>query len=158
MNCMHCGEPLLPDEAVPAESRVLPAGAGVNYHRECLVRMVAGSAAHQLRECTCFGGTREDPPGMTARQAAILAFDTFGMLERGRRLSFGKTVRSRREAKGIILRKFAQAVGITCTYLSKIERGDLIPPSEETIRAIASALGEDGDKFVMLAWKEDPLL
>jgi hypothetical protein len=153
---MHCEEPILPGDALPEEIDIQPVGR--NYHRECLVRMVAGSAAHQLRECRCYGGTREDPPEMTTRQAAILASDTFAMLERGRRLIFGKTVRFRREAKGIILRKFAGLVGITCTYLSKIERGDLIPASEETIRAIARELGEDADKFVSLAWKEDPPL
>ena len=73
MNCAHCGEPLLPGEMFPVEKL-----AGMqNFHRECAIRMIIGSAAHQLGECRCFGGRREDPPGMTTRQAALLAYETF---------------------------------------------------------------------------------
>ncbi len=50
------------------------------YHNECFIRAIIGSAAHQLEECTCYGGTREDPPGVTRRQAAILAFECFQAL------------------------------------------------------------------------------
>lgn len=56
---------------------------GSPLHRECLIRAVIGSAAHQLGDCTCHGGTREDPPGMTPRQAAKLAFETFQVLHKG---------------------------------------------------------------------------
>lgn len=42
-------------------------------HHECAVRMVIGSAGHQLGMCACVGGSREDPPEMTRRQAAKLA-------------------------------------------------------------------------------------
>lgn len=52
-------------------------------HPECLVRVLLGSAAHQLGDCSCSGGTREDPPDVTRREAAKLAYDTFWML-RGR--------------------------------------------------------------------------
>ena len=71
--CPKCEEPILPGEDV----RQLDRGF---VHYECLIRMIMGCAAHQLRECPCFGGTRHDPPGMTHRQAARLALDTFQWL------------------------------------------------------------------------------
>jgi len=46
------------------------------------MRSVAGSAAHQLHECRCYGGEREDPPGMTKRQAAALALETFNLFQK----------------------------------------------------------------------------
>lgn len=42
-------------------------------HYECGLRGAAGSVGHQKRLCSCFGGTEEDPAGMTVRQAAIAA-------------------------------------------------------------------------------------
>jgi hypothetical protein len=69
--CQYCDEPVLPGEAVPDLVNMQ------DVHRECAVRMIVGSAAHQLGECTCHGGVREDPPGVTLREAARLAYDTF---------------------------------------------------------------------------------
>jgi len=65
--------------------------------------------------------------------------------------SFGTTVRRLREEKKIGLRKFAQMVGMSPTYLSKVERNDFSPPSEEKVRAIAQALGQDADELLALA-------
>jgi hypothetical protein len=79
MTCAFCNEPILPEEHKPLE-----AWTQRDMHNECLVRAVAGSAAHQLGECSCFGGSREDPPGMTIRQAALLAYETFTMLRAAR--------------------------------------------------------------------------
>jgi len=76
--CAYCLEPVLDGE--PYED-----GATQRFHRECLIRSFSGSAAHQLKECSCYGGKREDPPGMTARQAAKLAHETFELLESQRR-------------------------------------------------------------------------
>jgi hypothetical protein len=73
--CAYCGDPIRPGEDFErwaAEQRV---------HKECAIRAIIGSAAHQLHECSCYGGTREDPPGMTTRQAAVLAFETFVALQ-----------------------------------------------------------------------------
>ena len=66
-------------------------------------------------------------------------------------VSFGAMVRELREAKKIGLRKFAQMVGMSPTYLSKVEREEFNPPSEEKIRAIANALGRDADELIALA-------
>jgi len=47
-------------------------------HRECRIRMIAGGANHQLRRCTCFGGSDpNDPPGLTTREAAAVAAAMF---------------------------------------------------------------------------------
>jgi len=40
------------------------------------------------------------------------------------RMSFGALVRREREAKEIGLREMAKKIGVSPTYLSKIERGD----------------------------------
>ena len=37
------------------------------------------------------------------------------------------------------------------TYLSKVERDEFNPPSEEKVRAIAKALGQDADELLALA-------
>jgi transcriptional regulator with XRE-family HTH domain len=64
---------------------------------------------------------------------------------------FGATIRKLRETKGITLRKFAQAIGATPTYQSKIERDELPPPAEEKVRAMARVLGEDEERLLALA-------
>jgi len=51
------------------------------------------------------------------------------------------------------LRRFAEAVGLEPSYLSKIERGIEAPPSETTILRIADALEEDPDVLLALAGK-----
>ena len=73
-------------------------------------------------------------------------------------MSFGKFIREKRQqlregAPRYSLRQVADRVGITPTYLSKIERDDLPPPGEETIRAIARELGEDVDVLLAMAGK-----
>jgi len=65
--------------------------------------------------------------------------------------SFGGTVRRLRETREISLRQLAQRVGMSPTYLSKVERNDFKPPSEEKIRAIAQALDQDTDELLALA-------
>jgi hypothetical protein len=70
--CEYCDEEVLPEEVL-SEGRL----NGKPVHRECLFRITNGSVAHVLKECECFGGTRSDPPGMSRREAAKLALDTF---------------------------------------------------------------------------------
>lgn len=74
VKCRYCDEDVLPGEPYAH----LPNAQDI--HKECLVRMAVGSAAHQLGECTCHGGEREDPPHLTRRQSARLAYDTFLIL------------------------------------------------------------------------------
>lgn len=73
--------------------------------------------------------------------------------------SFGSYIRERREhlqktdPRGFTLRRVATEVGLEPSYLSKIERDTQPPPSEETIKRLAAALGEDGDLLLALAGK-----
>jgi transcriptional regulator with XRE-family HTH domain len=65
---------------------------------------------------------------------------------------FGEVLRQMREEKGISLRKFAVKIGITPTYLSKIERLEITKaPSEEFIRLAASELDTDFQELMILA-------
>jgi len=71
---------------------------------------------------------------------------------------FGKKIRTLREKllkedRGYSLRRFAVRVGMSPTYLSKVERGDLPPPGEEKVKTIAKELGEDPDELLALAGK-----
>ena len=66
---------------------------------------------------------------------------------------FGATIRALREQRQISLRKFADKVGISPTYLSKVERDEFPPPGEETIKQMAEALGQDPDELLALAGK-----
>ncbi|HMP73027.1 MAG TPA: helix-turn-helix transcriptional regulator [Kiritimatiellia bacterium] len=72
--------------------------------------------------------------------------------------AFGSYVRKQREARlagdsAYTLRKVAGRLGIQPTYLSKVERGDVAPPSEETIKRLARDLDEDPDVLLALAGK-----
>jgi transcriptional regulator with XRE-family HTH domain len=72
--------------------------------------------------------------------------------------AFGEHVRElrqrrRSEDRRFSLRQVAARVGIEPTYLSKLERGELPPPSEETARRLAADLGEDPDVLLALAGK-----
>jgi transcriptional regulator with XRE-family HTH domain len=70
--------------------------------------------------------------------------------------TFGQTVRRLRESRQIGLRQFAERVKMSATYLSKVERDELLPPSEEKIRNIAKHLGQDEDEFLGLAGRVAP--
>jgi transcriptional regulator with XRE-family HTH domain len=64
---------------------------------------------------------------------------------------FGQVLRERRVAKGISLRKFAELVGVSPTYLSQVEQGNADPPTAERVRKMAGLLGEHADELIALA-------
>ena len=71
---------------------------------------------------------------------------------------FGNTIRKFRERlrdedRRFSLRQVAQRIGVEPAYLSKIERGDVAPPSEATTVRLAKELGEDPDVLLALAGK-----
>ncbi len=73
-------------------------------------------------------------------------------------MTFGEFLRQRRAAlregdRRYSLRQVAGRVGIEPSYLSKIERDEQPPPSEETIGKLAADLGEDRDVLLGLAGK-----
>jgi transcriptional regulator with XRE-family HTH domain len=64
---------------------------------------------------------------------------------------FGRFVRDRRTAKDLSLRKFAELVGVSPTYLSQVEQGNCDPPTAERVRRMAEILGENADELTALA-------
>lgn len=71
-------------------------------------------------------------------------------------MRFGQRIRQLRKAKGYSLRRLADAVGVSFTYISKIENekldfGDY--PGEDLIRKLAAALNVDADELLILAKK-----
>ena len=77
---------------------------------------------------------------------------------------FGSRIRELREAKlqedprRFTLRQFAVAVGISPTFLSKVERGEFDPPAADKIIKMAELLGVNADELLALANKVDPEL
>ena len=72
--------------------------------------------------------------------------------------TFGCFVRERRESlrennPKFSIRRVAQRMGIQPSYLSKVERGEVAPPSEETTRKLAAELDVDTDVLLALAGK-----
>lgn len=73
--CLHCDEPIEADDTGTVEI-VLDSKLDTflkPLHYECRLRTAVGSIGHMKGLCSCYGGTEEDPPGMTKREAAIAA-------------------------------------------------------------------------------------
>ncbi len=68
-----------------------------------------------------------------------------------RAISFGSYVREKRVSHGHSLRKFAELVGVSPTYLSKVEQGNYAPPTVDRVKRIAELLDENVDELVALA-------
>lgn len=72
--------------------------------------------------------------------------------------TFGSYVREQRERlqqqrTDYSIRKVAGRMGIQPSYLSKVELGEVKPPSEATIIKLAHELGEDPDVLLAMAGK-----
>ena len=73
-------------------------------------------------------------------------------------MTYGEYIRKARERlreqdKSYSLRQVAQRIGIEPAYLSKVERGDMAPPSEATTRKLAAELQEDPDLLLAMSGK-----
>ena len=71
---------------------------------------------------------------------------------------FGDYIRKRREAlraedDRYSVRQLAQRIGVEPSFLSKVERGEVAPPSEEKVLRLAKELDEDPDMLLALAGK-----
>ena len=64
-----------------------------------------------------------------------------------------KRERLRQTDRSYSLRQVAQRIGVEPAYLSKIERGDVAPPSEATTVKLARELGEDPDVLLAMGGK-----
>jgi transcriptional regulator with XRE-family HTH domain len=66
--------------------------------------------------------------------------------------AFGELIREKRLAKGHSLRKFAELIDVSPTYLSLVEQGKVeSPPTAERVRRMAEVLGERADELISLA-------
>jgi transcriptional regulator with XRE-family HTH domain len=67
------------------------------------------------------------------------------------REKFGAFIRREREAREIGLREMAKLIGVSPTYLSKIERDEFPPPVEDKVKAIAKIIECDADDLLARA-------
>ena len=67
------------------------------------------------------------------------------------RENFGALVRREREAKEIGLREMAKMIGVSPTYLSKVERDEFSPPAEDKVKKIAKIIDCDADDLLARA-------
>ncbi len=72
--------------------------------------------------------------------------------------TFGQFIRTRREKlreddPAFSVRQVARRMGIQPSYLSKVERGEVGPPSEQTTRKLANELRVDSDLLLAMAGK-----
>jgi len=65
--------------------------------------------------------------------------------------TFGQFLREKRVEKGFSLRKFADSVGVSPTYLSQVEQDNVDPPTADRVKRIAELLGESIDEWTALA-------
>lgn len=68
-----------------------------------------------------------------------------------KQFTFGQTLREKRLTKKLSLRKFAELVGISPTYLSQVEQEHVDPPTAERVQRMAELLGENADQLIGLA-------
>lgn len=66
-------------------------------------------------------------------------------------LPFGRALREKRLGKRFSLRKFAELVGVSPTYLSQVEQCNVMPPTADRVKRIAELLGENADEWIALA-------
>ena len=71
----------------------------------------------------------------------------------GRNVKFGAYARQERERREIGLREMAKMIGVSPTYLSKVERDEFSPPAEDKVRKIAEIFDIDVDELLALAGK-----
>jgi transcriptional regulator with XRE-family HTH domain len=67
------------------------------------------------------------------------------------REKFGAFIRRERKGKEIGLREIAKMIGVSPTYLSKVERDEFPPPAEDKVRAIARIIACDTDDLLARA-------
>jgi transcriptional regulator with XRE-family HTH domain len=67
------------------------------------------------------------------------------------REKFGAFIRRQREAKERGLREMAKMIGVSPTYLSKVERDEFPPPAEDKVKAIAKIIECDPDELLARA-------
>lgn len=67
-----------------------------------------------------------------------------------RKKPFGDVLRKAREGRYSI-RKFAELSGVSPTYLSQVEKGNVAPPTAERVKVMAELLDASADEWTALA-------
>jgi transcriptional regulator with XRE-family HTH domain len=67
-------------------------------------------------------------------------------------VTFGKLLRQLRDESGTGIKRLAPELGVSYTYLSKIEN-DVTVPSEELVARMAKYFGYDQDRMLLAAGK-----
>lgn len=65
--------------------------------------------------------------------------------------AFGRYIRASRLQAGYTLRKFAEKIDISPTFLSRMERHDIRPPGEDKIVVMAQVLSLDAEELTLMA-------
>ena len=68
-------------------------------------------------------------------------------------MKFGAYIRSVREERKVGMREMARKIGVSPTYVSKIERDEFAPPAEDKVRKIAEIFEMDPDELLSRAGK-----
>lgn len=66
-------------------------------------------------------------------------------------MPFGKVLRAKRLEKKFTLRKFAELVGVSPTYLSQVEQCNVTPPTADRVKRMAELLGQESDEWIVMA-------
>lgn len=66
-------------------------------------------------------------------------------------MPFGHALRARRLDKKFTLRKFAELVGVSPTYLSQVEQCNVMPPTADRVKRMAELLEVNADEWAALA-------
>jgi transcriptional regulator with XRE-family HTH domain len=72
-------------------------------------------------------------------------------MAKNRAKTFGKALREKRIERGYSLRKFAELVGVSPTYLSQVEQANVDPPTADRVKRMAELLSENPDEWIALA-------
>lgn len=72
--CLWCQEPIAAGDQGFLIPHVDTTITLKPHHLECQIRSIVGGVNHIEGRCLCCGGTEDpDPPGLTRRQAAVMA-------------------------------------------------------------------------------------
>src|SRR5438093_13095930 len=111
--------------------------------------------ASRARPVGCRSARGTYPPGSAFSEGGPCFPCSVSYILHSEMSAFGDYIRQRREElRGadprFSLRRVAASIGVEPSYLSKVERGEQPPPSEETVVALAKELGEDPDVLLAL--------
>ena len=67
-----------------------------------------------------------------------------------RKKTFGEVLRQARDGRYSV-RKFAELSGVSPTYLSQVEKGNVAPPTAERVKVMAELLDANPDEWTALA-------